>query len=64
MESVVVDSQRRLLSLCLCLVLLLVHQKISQPPAFYVSLVIYLNTIHSSAPSEMISRGYAVQWLL
>ena len=57
MECVVVDSQKRLLSLCLCLVLLLVHEKISQSPASYVSLVIYLparqaglNTIHSSVP--------------
>jgi len=59
-----VDSQRRLLSLCLYLVLLLVHQKISQLPAFYVSLVLYLparqaglNTIHSSVASDLPAAG-------
>jgi hypothetical protein len=42
MECVVVDGQRPLVSLCLCLVLLPVHEKISQCPACYVSLVIYI----------------------
>jgi hypothetical protein len=49
MECVVVDSQIRLLSLCHFL--LPVHGKLSRLPARYVSLVIYLNTIHSSVPS-------------
>jgi len=63
MECVVDNSQIRLLFVCLCLVLLPVDEKISQPPACNVSLVIYLNTIHSNVASEMISQGYAVQWL-
>ncbi len=40
------------------------HGSLHRPPACYVSLMIYLNTIHSDVPSEMISQGYAVQWLL